>query len=174
MFSLNFNSEGLAQKPVKDSGMPNGDKIQKQMEFIVDQQAQFASDIGQLKDVVARFANASLKRIEDDEKSSALVDAQIRSEEKASELVDAQIKSEERASALVDAQIKSEGKISALVDAQIKSEGKISALAEAQTKSERKISALAEAQAHTDQRLDTLMTVVERYISRDQNGNAQG
>jgi outer membrane translocation and assembly module TamA len=141
--------------------MSNGDKIQKQMEFIVDQQAQFASDIGQLKDVVARFANASLKRIEDlEEKSSALVDAQIRSKEKASELVDAQIKSEERASALVDSQIKSEGKISAL--------------AEAQTKSERKISALAEAQAHTDQRLNTLITVVERYISRDQNGNAQG
>lgn len=99
--------------------MSNGDKIQKQMEFIFDQQAQFASDIGQLRDVVARLANASLKPIED---------------------------LEEKPSALVDAQIKSEGKISAL----------------------------AEAQTHTDERLNTFITVVERYISRDQNGNAQG
>ncbi len=99
--------------------MSDGDKIQKQMEFIVDQQAQFASDIGQLRDIVARLANASLKRIEN---------------------------LEEKASALVDAQIKSEGKISAL----------------------------AEAQTHTDERLNTFMTVVERYISRGQNGNAHG
>ena len=47
--------------------MSNGDKIQKQMEFIVDQQTQFASDIGQLRDIVARLANASLKRIENQE-----------------------------------------------------------------------------------------------------------
>jgi hypothetical protein len=30
---------------------------------------------------------------------------------------------------------------------------------------------LAEAQAHTDQRLSALIDVVERYISRDGNGN---
>src|SRR5687767_5721144 len=141
--------------------MSNGDKIQKQMEFIVDQQAQFASDIGQLREIVARLANASLNRIENlEEKSSALVDAQIKSKGKTSALVDAQIKSDGKISALVDAQIRSDGKISALVDAQIKSDGKISAL--------------AEAQAHTDERLNTFITVVERYISRDQNGNAQG
>jgi|GEM_PF-6943044 len=51
--------------------MSNGDRIQKQMEFIVDQQAQFASDIGQLRDIVARLANASLKRIEDLEEGSS-------------------------------------------------------------------------------------------------------
>ena len=67
-----------------------------------------------------------------------------------------------------------EEKSSALVDAQIKSEGKISALADAQTKSEGKISALAEAQTHTDERLNAFITVVERYISREQNGNARG
>ncbi len=107
------------KKRVEGLRMSNGDKIQKQMEFIVDQQAQFASDLGQLRDIVARLANASLKRIEN---------------------------LEEKASALVDAQIKSEGKISAL----------------------------AEAQTHTDERLNTFITVVERYISRDQNRNAQG
>ena len=55
------------------------EEFAKKMEFIVEQQAQFASDIGQLKDVVARLANSSLERIEDvDERISALVDSQVR------------------------------------------------------------------------------------------------
>jgi len=54
------------------------EEFAKKMEFIVEQQAQFASDIGQLKDVVARLANSSLERFEDDERISALVDSQVR------------------------------------------------------------------------------------------------
>ena len=57
----------------------NNEEFEKKMEFILEQQAQFASDIGELKDVVARLANASLKRLEDvDEKIAALVDSQMR------------------------------------------------------------------------------------------------
>src|SRR4051812_23251963 len=99
--------------------MADEDKIQKQMEFIVEQQAQFASDIGQLKDIVARLANTSLQRIEN-----------------------------------------LENKVSALVDAQIKTEGNLSTL--------------AEAQVHTDERLNAFISVVERYISNDRNGDSQG
>jgi hypothetical protein len=99
--------------------MADEDKIQKQMEFIVEQQAQFASDIGQLKDIVARLANTSLQRIEN-----------------------------------------LENKVSALVDAQIKTEGNLSTL--------------AEAQVHTDERLNAFISVVERYISKDRNGDSQG
>ncbi len=99
--------------------MADEDKIQKQMEFIVEQQAQFASDIGQLKDIVARLANSSLQRIEN-----------------------------------------LEDKVSALVDAQIKTEGNLSTL--------------AEAQVHTDERLNAFISVVERYISKDRNGDSQG
>ncbi|MDQ3175122.1 MAG: hypothetical protein M3Q91_15685 [Acidobacteriota bacterium] len=55
------------------------EEFAKKMEFIVEHQAQFASDIGQLKDVVARLANSSLERFEDvDERISALVDSQVR------------------------------------------------------------------------------------------------
>jgi ABC-type transporter Mla subunit MlaD len=55
------------------------EEFEKKMEFILDQQAQFASDIGQLKDVVARLANSSLKRFEDvDERIAALVDSQMK------------------------------------------------------------------------------------------------
>jgi hypothetical protein len=99
--------------------MANEDKIQKQMKFIVEQQAQFASDIGQLKDIVARLANSSLQRIEN-------------------------------------------------------LENKVSALADAQIKTEENLSTLAEAQVHTDERLNAFISVIERYISKDRNGDSQG
>ncbi len=69
--------------------MANED-IQKNMEFIIEQQAQFAAKIGQLEDIVTRLANTSLNRFEAieektaqrfedvDEKIAALVDSQIR------------------------------------------------------------------------------------------------
>ena len=96
--------------------MADEDKIQKQMEFIVEQQAQFASDIGQLKDIVARLANSSLQRIENlENKVSSLVDAQIKTEgnvstlaEKMVELTEAQAHTDQRLNVLID--IISEGR----------------------------------------------------------------
>ncbi|MBA3804590.1 MAG: hypothetical protein H0X14_02600 [Acidobacteria bacterium] len=63
--------------------------FQKKAEFIVEQQAQFATQIGQLEDIVARLAQATLdrfeatdKRVDDiDERISALVNSQIHTEE---------------------------------------------------------------------------------------------
>lgn len=68
--------------------MSNED-FEKRAEFIVEQQAQFAAQIGQLEDLVARLAKATLDRFEAtdergddvDERISALVDAQIRTDE---------------------------------------------------------------------------------------------
>jgi ABC-type transporter Mla subunit MlaD len=65
------------------------ENIEKQMGFIIEQQAQFASKMGQLEDIVARLAQATLdrfeapdKRVDDvDERISALVDSQVRTEE---------------------------------------------------------------------------------------------
>lgn len=96
--------------------MADEDKIQKQMEFIVEQQAQFASDLGQLKDIVARSANSSLQRMEKlEDKVSALVDAQIKTEgsvltlpEKMAELTEAQPHTDQRLNMLID--IISEGR----------------------------------------------------------------
>lgn len=57
----------------------SNDEFDRKMEFIVEQQAQFAAKFGQLEDIVARLANASLNRFEDiDERIAALVDSQIR------------------------------------------------------------------------------------------------
>lgn len=65
------------------------EESEKKMEFILEQQAQFASDIGQLKDIVTQLARATLNRFEETEKRlddvddrlSALVNSQIRTEE---------------------------------------------------------------------------------------------
>ncbi len=51
----------------------------RKMEFILEQQAQFAAKIGQLEDIVTRLANSSWKRFEDiEEKIVALIDSQVR------------------------------------------------------------------------------------------------
>jgi DNA helicase IV len=68
--------------------MSNED-FQKKADVIVEQQAQFASKIGQLEDIVARLAKATLDRFESsderiaeiDERIAALVNSQIQTEE---------------------------------------------------------------------------------------------
>jgi hypothetical protein len=69
------------------------DDFEKRMEFIIDQQASFAARMGQLEELVARFAQATSDRFqltdrrmdEMDERISALVDAQICMEENVKE-----------------------------------------------------------------------------------------
>jgi hypothetical protein len=90
--------------------MANEDKVQKQMEFIVEQQAQFASDIGQLKDIVARLAKATLDRFEgSDNTVTALINAQMKTAENVStlaakmvELAEAQAHTDQRLNVLID------------------------------------------------------------------------
>ena len=78
--------------------MANED-IEKKMELIIEQQAQFVSKMGQLEDIVTRLASASLNRFEAieertaqrfqdvDEKIAALVDSQIRTDESLRNLI---------------------------------------------------------------------------------------
>lgn len=146
------------------------EEFQQKMEFIIEQQARFASDIGQLKDVVARLANASLQRFEDvDEKIAALVDSQIRLseaqartdvDEKIAALVDSQIRLTE-AQARTDEKLNRfedvDEKIAALVDSQIR-------LSEAQARTE-------ENMKRTDENLKNLIAVVDRYFD-ERNGQS--
>ncbi len=65
------------------------ENIEKQMEFILEHQAQFTARMAQLEDLVVRLARGTLERFEAtdarvddvDERISALVDSQIRTEE---------------------------------------------------------------------------------------------
>ena len=104
--------------------MNNEDKFQRQMEFILNQQAQFAADIGQLKDlhnqqsqivtrlndVVTRLATVTLEGFKTIEsKMAALVDAQIRTEENVSIL-------SERMTTLTEAQAHTDDRLNALIN----------------------------------------------------------
>jgi dephospho-CoA kinase len=68
----------------------SNEEFEKKMEFILNQQAQFSSGLGELKDIVVQLARPSLnrfeatdKRLDDvDERIAALVDSQIDTEEK--------------------------------------------------------------------------------------------
>ena len=61
----------------------------RKLEFIIDQQAQFAANLGRLEEIVVRLADATLRRFEAadnkltevDQKIGALVDSQMRTEE---------------------------------------------------------------------------------------------
>lgn len=126
--------------------MNNDDKIQKQMEFILNQQARFDANIGRL-----------------DEKN-----AQI--QEKHAQL---QGIVERLATVTLEGFEALESKSAALIDAQIKTEENLSSLTERTGGLTEKMTALAEAQAETDARLNTLINVVERQISEKHNGGPQ-
>ena len=67
----------------------SNEEFDKKAEFIVEQQAQFASKVEQLEDIVARLAKATLdrfeisdKRIDEiDKRIGALINSQIQTEE---------------------------------------------------------------------------------------------
>ena len=89
--------------------MNRDEKIQRQMDFIVEQQAQFSVDIekiqqsiGTLESVVTRLANASLNRLEEnEEKIALLIDAQLRTEQKIEKLTESQQSTDERLNAVI-------------------------------------------------------------------------
>src|SRR2546426_11413904 len=85
------------------------ENIEKQMEFILEHQAQFTARMGQLEDLVVRLARGTLERFEAtdarvddvDERISALANSQIRTEESVKNM-------EESVKKIVDNQKKTE------------------------------------------------------------------
>jgi predicted nucleic acid-binding Zn-ribbon protein len=82
--------------------MSNEEKIQKQIEFIIEHQAQFTSDIQQLRGVQAttekllgRLAAATAAGFKElNEKVSALVDSQIQTQDSLVRLAEAQARTD--------------------------------------------------------------------------------
>src|SRR5258705_13390429 len=122
--------------------MMNNEEFERKMAFIVEQQAQFAVDIQQMRElqaetenVVGQLAHATLEGFKDvNVKIDSLVDSQIR-------MTEAQTHTDQ---GLKDVNVK----IDSLVDSQIR---------------------LTEAQTHTDQNLTNLIVVVDRYFSEGRN-----
>src|SRR5213595_3384551 len=116
--------------------MMNNEDLQRKMAFIVEQQAQFASDIQRLEEsqartdqvvaqtgeIVARLANVTLEGFKDvNAKIDALVDSQIN-------LTEAQSRTDDRINALVDSQMQTDVKTKALVDSQSLTNERLKAL----------------------------------------------
>jgi hypothetical protein len=123
------------------------DEFEKTKQFILEQQAQFASDIQRSREaqtqtdlvlthvgevlaqtggVVGRLANVTHEGFKDvNAKINTLVDSQIRTNETINALADSQARTDEKIKALVDSQIN-------LTDAQSRTDGKINALVDSQ------------------------------------------
>ncbi len=154
------------------------EEMQKTMQFILEQQAQFVVDIQKLQesqtqtnDLLTRLAAVTVRGFEEtNAKIDALVDSQIR-------LTEAQTRNEE---AITDIN----AKINALVDSNVRlSEGQErlseklerlseshERLSESEARLSEKMERLSESQAKTDERLRHLMEAADRYFSEGRNG----
>jgi chromosome segregation ATPase len=151
------------------------ENIERQMEFIIEQQALFAAkmpqleeNVRQLEDIVVRFAKATLDRFEAtdarvddvDEKIAALVDSHLRAQERGREI-------DEKIAALVDSQVRAQERGREIDE-------KIAALVDSQLHTEQNVKRTEENVKKTDEALRSLTTVVDRYISERRNGNSKG
>ncbi len=167
-------------------------ETQRNIDFIIQQQAQFVTDIQKLsekqdatREIVERLATVTLSRFERvngdlsnlENKMAALVDSHIK-------LADAQKNTDERLNALTDSHIRladaqkiTDEKMSALLDSHIKladsqkrTDERLSALADSQKKTDERMGALADSQKKADERLNAFIATVERLINEGRNG----
>ena len=142
----------------------SNEEFEKKMEFILEQQAQFAANIqahderfAQLENVVNRLAAVTLEGFKDvNAKIDALVDAHTRLEETEKQLSESHAR-------LADAQART-------AEAQKRTEEAFARLTEAQARTEENQARLSANQALTDEALRRLITTVERHISEGRNG----
>lgn len=110
----------------------SNEEVQSKMDFIVEQQAQFVSDMQVLREsqaqtdqVVARLAYATLEGFKDvNVKIDALVDAQIRNEEKAA-LADERLNA--KIAALTEAQARTDESLRNLIETQDQNRSRLGA-----------------------------------------------
>jgi len=172
----------------------SNEEFEKRMEFILEHQAQSAAKLGQLEDIVARLANASLKRLEDtDEKIAALVDSQIRLTDSQTFIGEHLRNTDEKIEALVDSQIRltdftgehlrnTDEQIAALVESQTlngehlrNTDEQIAALVDSQMRLTESQARTDEEARRTDEKLRSLIALLDRYFSREgRNGESQG
>ena len=151
----------------------SNEEFEKKMEFIVEQQAQFSSDIQQLRqaqaetgeviaqtgEIVGRLAHVTLEGFKDvNAKIDALVDGQIRADER---IAASEILTNEKIAELADAQNRSDERMGGL---QIQ-------VAASQIQTDEKFKELAESQLQTHGDLRNLIAVVDRHISEGKAGN---
>ena len=155
------------------------DKMQRQMEFIVEQQAQVAishaqsaARIAQLEELLVQFARATRERFEGTDQRAQ---EESRKAAKRSEELDRKI------AALIDAQIRGEDRTAKMGSESKERAAEIERRAEERAADfDRRAALLFDAQRKTEEtvrklgeRIDNLTTVVERHIVEGHNGRAQ-
>jgi hypothetical protein len=143
----------------------SNEQYEKRMEFIVEQQAQFAIDIQQLRESQAELQAAQVRTeqvvVQTGEIVARLASVTLEGFRDVNDKIDA----------LVDAQIKTDEKINALADSQAQTDEKINLLVDSQIKTDEKFDALADSQMRTGEDLRNLIAVVDRHLSEGRNGN---
>jgi len=123
----------------------SNEEMNEKMEFIVEQQAQFAADMKDLREFQAQDGN--------------LLKEQYRM------LSDAVITVVGLVGSLTQAQARADDRINVLTQAQTRTDDRINVLAQAQTRTDESFNLLAQAQTRTEERLNIFINVVERHIS---------
>ena len=150
----------------------SNEEMDKKMEFIVEQQAQFAADMKVLREAQAQ--DGDLLKDQYWKLSEAVItvvglvgsltQAQSRADDRIIELTQAQAHTDDRINVLVQAQTRTDESFNLLTQAQTRTDERINLLADS-------CNLLAQAQTRTDERLNIFINVVERHISG--NGGAE-
>lgn len=151
----------------------SNEEFEKKMEFIVEQQAQFSSDIQQLRqaqantgeviaqtgEIVGRLAHVTLEGFKDvNAKIDALVDGQIRANERTAA---SEILTNEKIGELADAQNRSDERMAGLQDQ----------VAASQIRTDERFNELVDSHLLTDRDLRNLIAVVNRHVAEGRAGN---
>ncbi len=129
------------------------EKMQRQMEFIVEQQAQFAVKIGQIEKTLARQSEAA-------ERLNAAVERQGENIERLSENVERLGEYVERLTGIVGRVADAVGRLT-------------ESTRERFDDTDRKIAALVDSQIQTEENLRSLSAAIDRHIAEGHNGRAR-
>lgn len=149
----------------------SNEEMNKKMEFVIEQQAQFVADIGEMREVQAQDAKL-LKEETNVLKQQywklsdavitvvglvgSLTKAQARADDRIDVLTQAQAHTDDRINALAQAQTRTDESFNLLAQAQTRTDDSIKVLAEAQTRTDESFNLLTQAQTRTDERINQL------------------
>lgn len=153
------------------------EEFDRRMEFILEQQAQFASDIQQLREsqvqteqLVNRLAAVMLEGFKDvNAKIDALVDSHLRLTEAHERLSDSQARLSEAHERLSDSHERLSESHTSLSESQARLSDSQARLSESHERLSESQARLSESQARTDESLRNLIAVVDRYLSNGRN-----
>lgn len=151
----------------------SNEEINKKMEFVIEQQALFVVDIGEMREVQAQ--DAKLLKEETNaltQQYRKLSDAVITVVGLVGSLTQAQARADDRINVLMQAQARTDDRFNVLAQTQTRTDESFNLLTQAQTRTDERINLLADsftllaqAEARTEERLNIFINVVERHIS---------